>query len=73
VVVQLPDKITQQFFDIINQEDWDLDEIELPTIQRDMMSGNDIPLGNMFLPTPIPGVWINILLGFEIENPEDYG
>ena len=38
-----------------------------------MMSGNDIPLGNMFLPTPIPGVWINILLGFEIENPEDYG
>jgi len=73
VVVLLPD-INKKFFDIINQEDWDdvpIDDND-PTIQREYISQYDVPLGNMILPTPIPGVWISINLGFEVENPGDF-
>ena len=71
MVVQLPD-INKKFYDIINQEDWNitLEDVD-PVIQRDLISQADVPLGNMFLPTPIPGVWISLSLGFEIENPEE--
>jgi len=71
-VVQLSD-INKLFYDIINQEDWD-DVVPNndPVIYRDFISQQDVPLGNMILPTPIPGVWISISLGFEIENPGDY-
>jgi len=73
VVVLLPD-INKKFFDIINQEDWDdvpVDDND-PIIQREYISQYDVPLGNMILPTPIPGVWISINLGFEVENPGDF-
>ena len=70
-MVQLPD-INKKFYDIINQEDWNLIEDNIdPTIQTEYISQTDVPLGNMFLPTPIPGVWISLSLGFEIENPEE--
>ena len=71
MVVQLPD-INKKFYDIINQEDWNitLEDVD-PVIQRDFISQADVPLGNMFLPTPIPGVWISLAIGFEIENPEE--
>ena len=36
-----------------------------------LMSLGDVPIGNIIVPTPIPGVWINISLGFELEGPED--
>ena len=63
-------EINAKFFDMINQEDWDDLELEDdPVIYRDLFSQSDIPLGNMILPTPIPGVWISINLGFEIEGP----
>ena len=48
--------INKEFFDIINQEDWDLDITE-EEIQ---------PFDGI-----IPGIWINLNLGFEIERPED--
>ena len=69
----MPD-INKKFFDIINQEDWgdvSVDDND-PTIQREYISQYDVPLGNMILPTPIPGVWISINLGFEVENPGDF-
>ena len=74
MVVQLPD-INKKFYDIINQEDWDiaLEDVD-PNIQnlhKNFITQSDVPLGQMFLPTPLPGVWLNIFLGFEIENPEE--
>ena len=64
-------EINAKFFDIINQEDWGEVDYDDPIIYRDLMSLGDIPIGNMIVPTPIPGVWINISLGFELEGPED--
>lgn len=77
MVVQLPD-INKKFYDIINQEDWniELEDVD-PNIQnlhKNYITQSDVPLGQMFLPTPLPGVWLSIFLGFDIENPEeDYG
>ena len=74
MVVQLPD-INKKFYDIINQEDWDitLEDVD-PNIQnlhKNFITQSDVPLGQMFLPTPLPGVWISLFLGFDIENPEE--
>jgi hypothetical protein len=66
-------EINAKFFDIINQEDWGKVEYDEPIIYRDILSLGDVPIGNMIVPTPIPGVWINISLGFELEGPEDNG
>ena len=65
MVVQLPD-INKKFYDIINQEDWDIDLEE----EVEPFSAN-LPIGDIVFPTPIPGIWINLNLGFEIERPED--
>ena len=59
--------INKEFFDIINQEDWDLDITEEEIQPFDGI----LPLGDIVFPTPIPGIWINLNLGFEIERPED--
>jgi len=68
----MPENINAKFFDIINQEDWDEPQVDDdPVIYRELIAQGDIPLGNMILPTPIPGVWISISLGFEIEGPDD--
>lgn len=77
MVVQLPD-INKKFYDIINQEDWDIELEDVdPNIQnlhKNFITQSDVPFGQMFLPTPLPGVWLSLLLGFDIENPEeDYG
>jgi|TARA_B100000900_G_scaffold395911_1_gene394733 hypothetical protein len=64
--------INAKFFDIINQEDWDESEINDETpIYRELTAQGDVPLAMTILPTPIPGVWISISLGFEIEGYED--
>ena len=67
-----PSDINEKFFNIINQENWELPEFEDdPIIDRTFLSQFNMPLGNMFLPTPIPGVWISIDIGFEMENPDE--
>lgn len=60
--------INKEFFDIINQEDWDIDITEEEIQPFDGI----LPLGDIVFPTPIPGIWINLNLGFEIERPEDF-
>ena len=57
-------ELQKQFYDIINAEDWeDMGFPERPQTQQ-----GDVPLGNILIPTPIPGVWINVNLCFEIED-----
>tara|TARA_B100000530_G_scaffold336447_1_gene291172 strand:- start:668 stop:874 length:207 start_codon:yes stop_codon:yes gene_type:complete len=63
--------INKEFFDIINQEDWDIEILEEEN-NMNMFDNPDIPLGDIAFPTPLPGVWINLSLGFNIERPEDF-
>jgi len=73
--VHLPD-INKEFYDIINQEDWDEISVEEdPTIQTDIFGielPGDVPIGQYIVPTPIAGVWLCIAVGLDIEKPEDY-
>jgi|TARA_B000000609_G_C23849134_1_gene176991 hypothetical protein len=66
-------EVNAKFFDMINQEDWGEPDYEQddPTIYRDLIAQGDVPIGNMIFPTPIPGVWISISMGFEIEGPDN--
>jgi len=66
-------EVNAKFFDMINQEDWGEPDYEQddPTIYRDLIAQCDVPIGNMIFPTPIPGVWISISMGFEIEGPDN--
>ena len=57
-------ELKKQFYDIINAEDWD--ETNYPERPQEQIS--DITLGDIMIPTPIPGVWIHVNLGFEIED-----
>jgi|TARA_R100001443_G_C3311301_1_gene167803 hypothetical protein len=57
-------ELKKKFYDIINAEDWD--EQEMP--ERPAIHDGDVPLGDIMIPTPIPGVWIHVNLGFEIED-----
>ena len=76
-----PDKINEQFIDIINQEDWNetafVEEVEtiinLSPIVRPEETLGDVPLGSFIIHTPIPNVYISVALGFEIDNGDDYG
>jgi len=72
---QLAD-INKKFYDIINQEDWNEISVEGdPSIRTDILGievPGDVPVGQFLMPTPIPGVWISIALGLDIEDPEDY-
>ena len=64
--------IKQQFYDIINQENWDETDFNFdPTIRTEIISQQEVPLGNVMLPTPIPGIWISLDIGFNIEGQED--
>ena len=64
--------INQKFYDIINQENWDETDFNFdPTIRREIISQQEVPLGNVMLPTPIPGIWISLDIGFNIEGQED--
>lgn len=69
-----PSEVNARFYNIINNEDWDIPEVEYePTIIRDLFVQGDVPLGAFILPTPLPGVWFSISMGFEIENPDEDG
>lgn len=71
----MPD-INKEFYNIINQEDWDeIDVDDDPTIRTDILGAEppgDFPIGTYIMPTPIPGVWISISLGLDIQDPGDY-
>lgn len=64
--------INQKSYDIINQENWDETDFNFdPTIRTEIISQQEVPLGNVMLPTPIPGIWISLDIGFNIEGQED--
>ena len=68
--------INEQFIDIINQEDWDFNSfpveeetvIEIIPIVRPDVETGDIPLGTYIIPTPIPNVFLNVSLGFDLQQ-----
>tara|TARA_Y100001938_G_scaffold137045_1_gene200727 strand:+ start:671 stop:895 length:225 start_codon:yes stop_codon:yes gene_type:complete len=72
----LPD-INKKFYDIINQEDWDLESIEdiqdEPVILKQYIFIGDLPEDSYIIPTNIPGVWLNINLGFNTEGGDEHG
>jgi hypothetical protein len=55
----------------INKED--LSEYVFTGLEEDVsfLQNTNLPIGDIIFPTPIPGIWINLNLGFEIERPED--
>ena len=57
-------ELKKQFYDIVNGEDWD--DMGFP--ERPQIEEGDVPLGDILIPTPIPGVWIHLNLSFEIED-----
>ena len=64
--------INQKFYDIINGEDWDEVELEDTIITTDLISEQDVPITDFIVPTPIPGVYINIKLGFNVDGGDDF-
>lgn len=73
------EEINEQFIDIINQEDWDFASfpveeetvVEIIPIVRPEIETGDIPLGTYIIPTPIPNVFLNISLGFDIQQGDE--
>lgn len=73
------DEINEQFIDIINQEDWDFASfpveeetiVEIIPIVRPEIQTGDIPLGTYIIPTPIPNVFLNISLGFDLQQGDE--
>ena len=69
-----PNNTDSQFYDIINQEDWS-EEVYEDMNNVDTFLMEDVPFGNIFLPTPFPGVYLNFIFGYTIQPPmedEDY-
>ena len=63
-----------QFYDMINQEDWS-EEVYEDMNNIDTFLIGDVPVGNILLPTPFPGLYLNFIIGFNIQPPmgdEDY-
>ncbi len=73
------EEINEQFIDIINQEDWDFASfpveeetiVEIIPIVRPEIETGDIPLGTYIIPTPIPNVFLNISLGFDLQQGDE--
>ena len=71
--------INEKFIDIINQEDWDFNSfpveeetvIEIVPIVRPDVETGDIPLGTYIIPTPIPNVFLNVSLGFDLQQGDE--
>ena len=71
--------INEKFIDIINQEDWDFNSfpveeetvIEIIPIVRPDVATGDIPLGTYIIPTPIPNVFLNVSLGFDLQQGDE--
>jgi len=71
--------INEKFIDIINQEDWDFNSfpveeetvIEIVPIVRPDVKTGDIPLGTYIIPTPIPNVFLNVSLGFDLQQGDE--
>ena len=73
------EEINEQFIDIINQEDWDFASfpveeetvVEIIPIVRPEIETGDIPLGTYIIPTPIPNVFLNVSLGFDLQQGDE--
>jgi len=71
-------KINQEFYNIVNNEDWDeLSTEELdPTIETMLVADGDMPgdfpVGQVVVLTPITGVWIRLNIGLDVEEPGDF-
>ena len=71
--------INEKFIDIINQEDWDFNSfpveeetvIEIIPIVRPDVETGVIPLGTYVIPTPIPNVFLNVSLGFDLQQGDE--
>ena len=71
--------INEKFIDIINQEYWDFNSfpveeetvIEIVPIVRPDVETGDIPLGTYIIPTPIPNVFLNVSLGFDLQQGDE--
>ena len=71
--------INEKFIDIINQEDWDFNSfpveeetiIEIVPIVRPEVETGDIPLGTYIIPTPIPNLFLNVSLGFDLQQGDE--
>ncbi len=71
--------INEKFIDIINQEDWDFNSfpveedtvIEIYPIVRPQVETGDIPLGTYIIPTPIPNLFLNVSLGFDLQQGDE--
>jgi hypothetical protein len=71
--------INEKFIDIINQENWDFNSfpveeetvIEIVPIVRPDVETGDIPLGTYIIPTPIPNVFLNVSLGFDLQQGDE--
>jgi len=71
--------INEKFIDIINQEDWDFNSfpveeetvIEIVPIVRPDVETGDIPLGTYIIPTPITNVFLNVSLGFDLQQGDE--
>ncbi len=64
--------VNQKFYDIINGEDWDNIEVEDTVISTELIADEDVPITHFIVPTPIPGVYINLKLGFNVDGGDDY-
>ena len=64
--------VNQKFYDIINGEDWDDIEVEDTVISTELIGDEDVPITHFIVPTPIPGVYINLKLGFNVDGGDDY-
>ncbi len=63
-------ELRKKFYDIINSEDWNLNyDARLPNI--DEVKITEVPLGNILMPTPLPGIWLHLNMGFEVEIEDD--
>ena len=52
------DNIDEKFYDIINGEDWGEDSV---------ISVSPSIYGSLMVPTPMPGIWLNIMF---VDGPE---
>ena len=56
---------------MINLEDWNLDSDDIDSDDI-VFTIPEIPVGEVLLPSPIPGLWFRLYLGFNIEEPGEY-
>lgn len=59
-------QVDKKFYEMINSEDWNLDSDDA------VYTIPELPVGEVILPSPIPGLWFRLYLGFNIEEPGEF-